>query len=255
MKCLIYFILFPLGVLLTSCDQKSNEFNLTNEYAVAKIKKNYNSEITHEVFVKDTIQQIKNKINQIEFIEVSKFSDSLSIRYLTKNKEAYHHFYKSKHVDASSHFYTTYIVFDKKEKLGNNDYENMLSVLEYDLIKNKKESYLGGYILGDTTNTKIHNFQEGQKFSLGKRVYTDKFTALYDFDSSNSSYSMRIVNYLLRNFTSEKFIKLWEQDLSSFKSIYNKSFKSVESDYQDALANNTKEKDSNWLRYYHQVCN
>ncbi|WP_157366637.1 hypothetical protein [Aquimarina agarilytica] len=66
---------------------------------------------------------------------------------------------------------------------------------------------------------------------------------------------MRIVNYLLRNFNPEKFAKLWEQDLSDFKSIYNKSFKSVESDYQHMLVNNTKEKAYNWLRYYNEVCN
>lgn len=216
MKYLGYLILFLLSVFIFSCKQKSNEFKVNSDYHVTRIKKNLIANDPFKVFVMDTITQVKNKASQIEFIEISKFSDNLSIRYLTKNQRAYHHFYKSKSGD-TAHYFTTYMVLSSQEKLGDNRLEKLFSLLEYELLKNKKDSGLGDYFLINTTVNQIHYFKTDKDFNKSTPVYNGKVEESYAFDTDNSSYSAKIFNYLLRNFEPQKFHKLWQGNFSHFK--------------------------------------
>ncbi|WP_010523311.1 hypothetical protein [Aquimarina agarivorans] len=224
-------VAFIVVVLLFSCNTNKDKFLLTKD--ITLLKQNFSEKVTYENFVKDTIGQIKNNGSEVKFIEVSKFTDSLSISYLNKQNKAVHHFYKINNDAAAIYKSTTYIVLKPERKLGGHQLNKLLSHMEYHLIQTEKSAdFMGNYITNTNCVANIYNFKgcTESKLTLNSNVQKK-----YDFTTADTSYSVKLVDFLLQNYSFSKFEKLWSQDFSNFESIYKKTLKQVKMDYDASL--------------------
>ena len=89
--------------------------------------------VEYKKFVKDSLSDIKNNSSNIRFVEVSEFTDSLLVRFITSDK-VLHNYSAKFNSKKSKHIGTTYVSTQPADNFINNDLKKIISILELSLI-------------------------------------------------------------------------------------------------------------------------
>lgn len=157
-------------------------------------------------------------------------------------------YYFETHKKHSKHIDTFYISVKPNGSLKNNfKFNKMLSFIEFSYglhKKNTKNDLLKSYLNAESgfdmfyfENSKS-NFRK--TFKNGYKQYNYTF-------SNGGEKSLQLVNYLLKNYKPEKFVKLWGNNFFNFEGIYNESFAVVESELEHSFSNQIKYNNSYFL--------
>lgn len=181
----------------------------------------------HKQVISDSVSRISNNSAKIKFVEVSEFTDSLSIRWITSSAVSDSNYIKL-NSKKSIHIGTTYISVPENNKFINNDLKKVLSIIEFNLVHRshlKIKDSIGNYIANDIQNCHLFYVSGGEAVNV---VSSNFGNSKYQFDSKGASNnSLYVVQHLLNTYGFKKFQKLWENGFSNFDEIYGVTYGKV----------------------------
>lgn len=193
------------------------------------ISLNYHNKIrlNRDQLIVDSLYQIQQNSAVINFVEISEFTDSLSVRWITSNAISYSNYIKF-NSKKSTHIGTTYICVPKTHKFINNDLKKVLSNVEYGLVNNlkiKTKNTIGNYLASNVKNCELFFITEGDFTNI---ISWNLGNLKYAFDNKETDNdSLYLAQHFLRNYSFEKFQKLWRNGFSNFQKIYGKSYEKI----------------------------
>ena len=183
--------------------------------------------ISQQQFILDSLSYIKENTANIEFVEVSEFTDSLSLRWITSNANSYSNFVKL-NSKKSTHIGTTYISVPQNYKFVNNDLKKVISVIESSLVSKtylKAKDIIGDYLANNIKNCNLFCISGGGNVNT---ISSNLGNSKYQFDSEpTNNDSLFIAQFLINNYGFENFNKLWKVGFSRFEEIYGVSFRKL----------------------------
>ena len=240
MKYLKFILAIVIGINFIACNFSKNDQFKTEDFDSLKIKSQRSNQLSGKTkidFIKDSLADVKENNHNIELVEITKFTDTLSIRYLTNDKKVVSNLYQKPNSD-SKHISTTYISSTYNKGYVNEELLSVIALLESKIIyseTNSNETLESlNYLIKDFTEKCNVLYLENYNSVTTTNIYENyNFDKLEGFDES-----IYFVNHLLKNYQSSKFIQLWENDFLGFKEIYKKQFSEVKKQVYNELAYN-----------------
>lgn len=215
-------------------DKLHQYFSKINRHATTKV-------VGRKQFVLDSLSKIKNNSAQISFVEVSEFTDSLSIRWVTTNANCYSSFMKFNDKN-SKHLGTTYISIPQHHNFVNTDLKKVVSTIEFSLLRESKlknKDALGDYLNKNSKSCKLFYVRGGESVN---DISSNLGSSFYQFDHETDHTSLLTVRHLLNKYSFKKFQLLWENGFSRFKEIYGISFEKLTLERKKFALNTTVNK-------------
>lgn len=226
---------------------KKNKFHhYFNEIKDVKSGKGY----SEKQLIEDSLSQINHNSAQIAFVEVSQFTDSLSVRWITKRANSYNNFVQL-NSGKSKHIGTTYISVSPNYGFVNADLKKVISAIKYDLVGNsssKTEDVLGDYLTKNIKTCKLFYINGGENTNA-ILSYSGKLK--YQFNNKyTDNKSLYVAQHLIDNYSFTKFQQLWRGGFSRFKKVYNRSFKDIELEREKLVIEASKNRTNiNWEEF------
>lgn len=240
----IFLVLFIVLIQSFKNDNYSNSFfkkDKLHQY-FSKINQGVATKVVgRKQFVLDSLSQIKNSSAQISFVEVSEFTDSLSIRWMTTNANCYSSFIKF-NKKKSKHIGTTYISIPQHHNFVNTDLKKVVSTIEFSLLRKSKlktKDALGDYLNKNSKSCKLFYVSGGESVN---NISSNLGSSFYQFDLKTDHTSLLTVRHLLNKYSFKKFQLLWENGFSRFKEIYGVSFEKLTLEREKLALNTTVSK-------------
>lgn len=248
-SAVLYFVLFT--GLKTATYQN---FNLGKNKLHQYFKQNHSNANdlanNSKQLIIDSLSQIQQNSANIDFVEVSEFTDSLSIRWITSNDVSYSNFVKF-NSKTSKHISTTYLSVSKDYSFVNFDLKKVLSVMKFNLMYRnqlKTKNVIGDYLISNTKNCSLFYLKGG---NVVNDISSNLGNSKYQFSAKEAdNNSLYMVRYLLSNYSFENFEKLWENGFSRFAEIYGKTYKLMTQDRdRQALLTSKNSTSINWEKF------
>lgn len=243
--------IFSLFLILLSCqqskiDKQSNENDgWKKEGQVEKPIQNINFTFPDSGFAfenkKKLIEESFDAMKaDSELIELNEFNDTIFIRFLSSREDMFPLTGTTASGSAWPHISTLYVVSNENSKPPiKHELMHLIAMLEWDYPPSSTTWMNEGLGTFAENNCIEWNVAEIYRYLLeiDRLIKMDLLTSNFYNQPEMISYhqSAYIVEYLLTNYSIEKFEKLWKSGFEKFEQIYGLSFDKVQSDLEKEL--------------------
>ena len=136
MKQFKFILIFLIGINFIACNFSNNDQFNNDDFDSLKIKSQRSNQFTGKTkldFIKDSLADVKANSHTIELVEITKFTDTLSIQYLTNDNKVTSNLYQKPNKN-SKHISTTYISSSYNKGYVNNEMLSIIDLLESKII-------------------------------------------------------------------------------------------------------------------------